>query len=62
MPEKLWMGIPQRFTINGIDGLTSTNIRNGAVERGFLFQAFHKFNVLAGLSNSEHTYPKRCKK
>lgn len=48
MPEKLWAGFPRKATSGGLDAIVSTDVRNNSVDKGELFQFFHKFDVLAG--------------
>lgn len=48
MPEKLWAGFPRKATSSGLDAIVATDVRNSSVDKGELFQFFHKFDVLAG--------------
>lgn len=41
-------GYPRKIVNDGINAQIATTVRNGAVENGILFQAFHKQSILAG--------------
>lgn len=41
-------GYPRKIVNDGIKAQIATTIRNGAVENGILFQAFHRQTILAG--------------
>ena len=41
-------GYPRKIVNDGINAQIATTVRNGAVENGILFQAFHRQTILAG--------------
>lgn len=50
--ENLMLGMPRRFTNQNVDGMITTNLNNGAVGDGKLFQVYSKITILTATTHN----------